>query len=282
MLVTLAPKRLTSKAFPRSAPAPQRNFASLIKLEEDGPVGSISLGRKPVNSLNLELLTELHSAITHLEKNGKTKAFILSSQVPGIFSAGLDITEFYEPKIERLEAFWRTLQNTWLALYGTSLVTGAAITGHSPAGGCLLALSCDVRVMAQNDKYKIGLNETQLGIVAPFWFKDSMENVIGHRLTERFLQLGSQLSASEALKVGLVDQLVPEDQVLQQTRKELEEWIKVPSVARAMSKKQMREKTIERLTSNREADLKSFVNFCTQPAVQKALGHYLAKLKSKQ
>ena len=58
----------------------------------------------------------------------------------------------------------------WIQLYSYKLPAAAAITGHSPAGGCLLSLCCDYRVM-QGPKFTIGLNETLLGIVAPFWFK---------------------------------------------------------------------------------------------------------------
>ena len=61
----------------------------------------------------------------------------------------------------------------WIQLYSYKLPAAAAITGHSPAGGCLLSLCCDYRVM-QGPKFTIGLNETLLGIVAPFWFKVGM------------------------------------------------------------------------------------------------------------
>ncbi|XP_056275714.1 enoyl-CoA delta isomerase 1, mitochondrial-like [Pseudoliparis swirei] len=57
----------------------------------------------------------------------------------------------------------------WLKLYGSSMVTIAAINGSSPAGGCLMSMTCDYRIMADNPRHSVGLNETQLGIVAPFW-----------------------------------------------------------------------------------------------------------------
>ena len=77
--------------------------------------------------------------------------------------------EIYKSKPERARQFWRTLQDVWLKLYGSNKIYIAAISGHSPAGGCLLAMSCDYRIMSKGP-YKIGLNETLLGITAPFWF----------------------------------------------------------------------------------------------------------------
>jgi 3,2-trans-enoyl-CoA isomerase len=72
--------------------------------------------------------------------------FVLASSNPKIFSAGLDMKEFMVPDPEHLSTFWTAVQDMWLALYGTPKATSAAIAGHAPAGGCLMALCCDHRV----------------------------------------------------------------------------------------------------------------------------------------
>lgn len=124
-------------------------------------------------------------------------SFFSQSQ-PKVFSAGLDIMEMYGKSPERCGVFWKAVQEMWLKLYSSNMVTVAAINvrinptclshfaclsntwskcpacfsspqGSSPAGGCLMSLTCDYRIMADNPRYSIGLNETQLGIVAPFW-----------------------------------------------------------------------------------------------------------------
>ena len=66
------------------------------------------------------------------------------------------------------------------------------------------------------------------GIVAPFWFQETMSNTVGHRETERALQLGKLYSGEEALKIGLVDELVPAGQVMETTRTQLNTWLKIP------------------------------------------------------
>jgi Delta3-Delta2-enoyl-CoA isomerase len=88
----------------------------------------------------------------------------------------------YKPDPIRMREFWKSLQDVWIKLYGSPFATAAAINGHAPAGGCFLAISCEYRVMLP--KYTIGLNETQLGIVAPSWFMDTMRNVIKPRDAE--------------------------------------------------------------------------------------------------
>lgn len=75
--------------------------------------------------------------------------------------------------------------------------------GHAPAGGCLLAMSCEYRVMV-NGKFTIGLNETALGIVAPTWFMDTMCHTIPIRQAEYALTTARMFSVDEALKVRSV------------------------------------------------------------------------------
>ena len=86
-----------------------------------------------------------------------TAALVLTSNVPRIFSGGIDISELYEPKKERLELFWRSLQDLWLKFYGLRLPTVAAINGAAPAGGCMLSICCDERIMLASAGI-IGLN----------------------------------------------------------------------------------------------------------------------------
>ena len=114
-----------------------------------------------------------------METSKTAKGLILTSSMPSVFCAGLEITEMYQPDRSRLESFWGSLQDLWINLYSCKLPTAAAIAGHSPAGGCLLTMCCDYRVMV-GPKFTIGLNETQLGIVAPFWFKVSRLHFLAH------------------------------------------------------------------------------------------------------
>ncbi|XP_007435979.1 enoyl-CoA delta isomerase 1, mitochondrial, partial [Python bivittatus] len=202
--------------------------------------------------------------------------------VPGVFSAGLDITEMCGRSEERLAEFWRAVQELWILLYGSRLATVAAINGSSPAGGCLLALSCDYRIMADSRKYIIGLNETRLGIVAPFWFKDCLVNTVGHRAAERSLQLGILYSAQEALRIGLVDELVPEDKIQARAAEVMAEWLAVPDHARQLSKSSLRKHAVDHLLMHREADVQNFVCFVSRDAIQQSLQRYMEGLKQKK
>ena len=116
----------------------------------------------------------------------------------------------------------------------------------------MLAMSCDWRVMALADPIKgkpltIGLNETKLGIVAPFWFADTMEYVVGARQTDLLLQTGALLTTEEALAVGLIDEAVAHDQVMSRAAVKTKEFLSVPDSARHASKMLLRAPMAERL-----------------------------------
>lgn len=256
------------------------SLSSLVRLEEKQGYAVVAMHKPPVNSLSLEMIQALSESLSELEKN-KCKGFILTSACPGIFSAGLDIREMYQPTEERLKEFWSSLQTLWLQLYGSKMASVALINGHAPAGGCLLAMCCDSRIMV-NGKSKIGLNETKLGIVAPFWFKDTFVNTIGVRQSERALQLGSLFTPDEALKIGLVDRVLPDTEAATAVAEsELKEFLQIPAMARYLSKMRIREAALKDLLENREKDLNTFINFGKTDAVQKGLGIYLQNLAKK-
>ncbi|KAM5227338.1 enoyl-CoA delta isomerase 1, mitochondrial [Ctenodactylus gundi] len=245
-------------------------------------VAVIRFKNPPVNSLSLEFLTELGITLEKLENDKTVRGVILTSDCPGIFSAGLDLTEMCGKTPAHYTEFWRALQELWLRFYLSNLVLVAAINGAAPAGGCLMSLTCDYRVLADNPKYRIGLNETLLGIVAPFWFKDTLVNTIGHRATERALQLGLLFQPAEAFQVGLVDQLVPEDQVQSTALSVMTQWLAIPEHARQLTKTLMRKATADNLVRQREADIQNFVSFVSRDSIQRSLQAYLEGLRKKK
>lgn len=84
------------------------------------------MARAPVNSLNLDLSNELRKALENASESG-SKGVILTSALPSVYSAGLDIMEMYKPDLKRCTEFWHSLQDMWLTLYGLGIPTAAAI-----------------------------------------------------------------------------------------------------------------------------------------------------------
>ncbi|XP_004628160.1 enoyl-CoA delta isomerase 1, mitochondrial [Octodon degus] len=262
----------------------RRSASHRVLVEPDAAAGiaTIKFKNPPVNSLTLEFLTELIICLEKLENDKTFRGVILTSNSPGIFSAGLDLREMCGKNPAHYAEYWRAVQELWLKLYVSNMILVAAINGASPAGGCLMSLSCDYRVLADNPRYKVGLNETLLGIVAPFWFRDTLVNTIGHRASERALQLGLLFPPAEALQVGMVDQVVPEDQVHSTALSVITQWLAIPDHARQLTKSMMRKATTDNLIKQREADIQNFVSFISRDSIQKSLQMYIEKLKQKK
>ena len=179
--------------------------------------------------------------------------------------------------------FWTQVQDTWFTLYKSPLATVAAINGTSPAGGCLLSLGCDYRIMADHKKFQIGLNETKLGLVAPQWFAKPFQALIGEREAEKALYLGTLYPVDEAVKIGLVDEKCKVDEdILEIAVNRLEDFLEVPCFARIGTKQEItRKDTIDWFQANRENDMKEFKKSVLNENVQKALGGYVETLKKR-
>lgn len=128
--------------------------------------------------------------------------------------------------------------------------------------------------------FKIGLNETQLGIAMPEVAIQVTKNIISARQTEMALTNGTLFSSEEALSIGLVDEIVDEkSQALQKSLEFLKRSSKVSPVARAQTKRVFRRKITDLLEADREKDIEAFVAFIQNPATQKMLRAFLKPTK---
>ena len=208
-------------------------------------VASLVLAREPVNTMDSVLWTELTSALDEVEAAraaggpGAPRALIISSGVKrDVFTAGNDVKELYAPltTAARYKAFW-VLQNTFLArLCASPLVTVAAVRGACPAGGCALALACDVRILADVPSAAIGLNEVALGIPVPQFWQALMGRVMGAGPAERACLRATMLRPAAALAAGLADAVVPPSQLDAAASAAAAAALALPDGARAIMK----------------------------------------------
>lgn len=267
---------------------PENSKWTKVDQRADG-VAVLKMARAPVNSLNLEMFEELIAWYMWLstEESG-CKAIVLTSELSTVFSAGLDINELNKPEPERFQQFWFAFQEIWLIMNTFPKPIIASINGNSPAGGCVLSLCCDYRIMARaslkdpaNPKpYRIGLNETKLGIVAPPWVMRSLAYVVGDRKAERMLQLGETPTADEALAIGLVDKVVEETEIQEAALQEAAKFVAIPNMARMLSKDLSRQHLTSffREEEARQYDGEFFANLVQNPEVAENVSKYLARL----
>jgi 3,2-trans-enoyl-CoA isomerase len=197
----------------------------MLDISRDGSIQTLQMQRPPVNALNAELIQALNNALQEAMQDQAVRVVILTGS-PGVFSAGLDVREMTqgpEAAAKIVKSFF-VLQNT-LALGDKPVI--AAITGHCPAGGTVLSLLCDQRLMVEGD-FRIGLNEVQVGLYPGLTIWKIFERLLGFRRAADLLSRGVMLSPSQALEVGLVDELCAPDTLRVRALERAEELLQLP------------------------------------------------------
>jgi enoyl-CoA hydratase/carnithine racemase len=176
----------------------------MFELIRHDTIAEIRLARPPVNALNPELVARLADAFRTLPAEG-ARAIVLSG-APGLFSAGLDVPTLLTLDRDGMAAFWRQFQSLLGAIGRCPVPTVAAITGHSPAGGAVLAIHTDWRVMARGP-FRIGLNEVEVGLSVPEAIQFALKRLVGPHRGERLMVAGAMVESEEAHRLGMVDEL---------------------------------------------------------------------------
>ena len=247
----------------------------------DGGIIELRLARTPVNALDPALCSALQSAIAEAVAGGAT-GLVLSGNEK-VFSAGLDVPHLLSLGDDRtaLRAAWGAFFDAARALAGAPAPVVAAITGHAPAGGCVLALCCDYRVMAKSEDparpFRLGLNETQVGLVAPAGIQHLMERVIGKHRAGVLLATGELVDADKALAIGLVDELVAADQVLARSVAWLQSLLALPRKPVLATRAISRADVVAAL-SPQSIQLDHFIDAWTEPDTQAGLKALVARL----
>ena len=176
-----------------------------IKFELKEDRAFLTIDRPPMNILNIATMEEMNDAITSLNDSKNIKVLIITGSGEKAFSAGVDVTEHTEEKVEEmLRAFHDIFRN----LSKLNQVTVAATKGFTLGGGCEVALFCDMIFAADN--LKIGQPEIKLAAIPPIALL-IMPRLLGLKKPSELLFTGKIIEAEEAERIGLINKVVPLD-----------------------------------------------------------------------
>lgn len=242
-----------------------------------GTLLELRLERPPVSALDPELIAALGRAVAAAPDRG-VRALVLSGR-EGMFSAGLDVPRFLALDRGGVRKAWASFFLLMKSMASSPIPIAAALTGHAPAGGCVLALFCDWRVMAEGN-FKIGLNEVQVGLPIPAPIYGACAHVVGARLAERMCTTAALMSAEEAHRIGLVDELVPASMVVPRALAWCEKLLELPPTAlrktRSLARAPLRAPFADLDEIAQERFLDDWFSLETQTAL-KALANRLSK-----
>jgi len=186
---------------------------TLLRIDRDGPVAIVRLTRGVTNPINGELVGELAAAVRHAKEQPDIHGLVLASAGDKFFSIGWDIPQLIGVTRSEFADFFSRYNRMCLDLYTLPKPTVAAITGHAIAGGCILTLCCDYRYVADGKKL-MGLNEIKLGAPLPYVVDCALPALVGGRYAREIMESGDFYPPDAALRMGLVDAVLPLDQVL--------------------------------------------------------------------
>jgi Delta3-Delta2-enoyl-CoA isomerase len=249
--------------------------AGLLDIIDHGRVRELRLARPPVNALNPALISSLAEALRAAPVDG-ARAVILSG-APGRFSGGLDLPELLLLGPSELRAMWTGFFGLVRAIATSPVPVAAALTGHSPAGGTVLAVFADYRIMSAG-AYKVGLNEVQVGLPVPEVLMRGLTHLVGSRQAERLAVGGLLLAPEEALRIGLVDEVAPLEEVVPRSIGWADDLLTRPPQAMAITRRLARRPLAEAFDALDDSAMDAVVAAWAGPEAQATLHSIAARL----
>jgi enoyl-CoA hydratase len=179
-----------------------------IRVENRPPLAVITLDRpKALNALNTATLAELESAFETASRDASTRDVLLTGAGGRAFAAGADIRELAAIAPEEGRAFSLRGQAIFRRIETLGKPVIACIQGFALGGGCELAMACTLRIAA--DDARFGQPEVKLGIIAGYGGTQRLPRLVGRGRALKLLLTGAVIDAQEALRIGLVEEVVP-------------------------------------------------------------------------
>src|SRR5882724_861270 len=208
-------------------------------------INVIELNLGSANAINYEFLNYLNNKLDVLE-NDKYRAAVITGY-DQFFSAGLDLVGLFELDRSGMKSFMSNFKATFMRLFSFPKPIVAAINGHAIAGGCVMALACDYRIMGRGSAL-IGLNEVKLGVGLPTMVVEFARTVVPPQCFPQVLLMGETFPPHGAVAMHLIDELVEPTNVLRRATEVAAELAEGMD-AFAQIKRDLRAPVVERLKS---------------------------------
>ncbi len=248
---------------------------ALVEVARDGALATLTLNRpEALNALSGAVLGELDSAVGRIESDPAAHAVIVTGSGRA-FVAGADIGEIAQLDRARGLEFARRGQAVFSRIERLSKPVIAAVNGYALGGGCELAMACHVRVASTRARF--GQPEVRLGALPGFGGTQRLPRLVGRGMAAKLILSGAQRSAEEALRAGLVEEVVEPDQLLDRARALAAEMLRNGRAALAASLRALREGLELPLPDALEVEARIFSELCGTPEMREGTAAFLEK-----
>lgn len=252
-----------------------------IRIDRRNNYAIMHLDRGKANAINHEMVKEIRNSVAALSQDKSVRGVIITGK-PHFFSAGLDLIELAQYGYEEIKSFWTDFFGMMLDLAKFPKPTIAAISGHSPAGGAIIAITCDHRYMAEGDKYTIGLNEVAVGILISEPIFHLYSFWLGKKNAYQALLAGKLFTGPEAKEAGLVDEIYVLDELLAKAEEKMQQLLRANFFILSETKKVMRKDLWAKLSVDLTGELEDRAKYWMSPQSQESIKQIVEKLTAKR
>ena len=251
-----------------------------IKYEEEDMIAVLTINRpKALNALNSQVLEELDKTLDAIDTN-KVRALIITGAGEKSFVAGADIGEMSSLTKKEGEAFGKKGNDVFRKLETFAIPVIAAVNGFALGGGCEISMSCDIRICSDNAIF--GQPEVGLGITPGFGGTQRLARLVGPGMAKQMIYTARNIKADEALRIGLVNAVYPQSELLNEAKKLAQTIARQAPIAVRNCKKAINDGLQVDMDKAIEIEERLFGD-CFETEDQRAgMGNFLEKDKSKK
>lgn len=252
-----------------------------IKVSQKENVWTLEINRpESLNALNLEVINEMGEFLRGLGEMSfdNARALILTGAGEKAFVAGADIREMSNLTAEEATQFAQRGQSVLTELSFLKIPVVAAVNGFALGGGCELALACDFIVASQNAKF--GLPEVSLGLIPGFGGTVRLSRAVGIRRARELIFSGDMISAEEAYRIGLVNQVVPQEELLLMVQKTISKILSRAPLAVAAAKKSINRSWDMEIDEAQQMEAEYFSELFTCDDTREGMKAFIEKRKA--
>lgn len=228
-----------------------------VKVNRVDNVAVLTLSRGKVNPFNEAFIEEFQHCVDQLAEDDSVGALVITGRGK-FFSFGLDVPELYSLSPENFAEFLRAFTHLYTTLFVYPKPVVAALNGHAIAGGCMIAIACDRRLMAEG-KSKIGLNEITFGSTVFAGSVEMLRACAGQRGAEEVLFTGAMFDPGRALGLGLIDAVHPAEDLIQVALEEARTMAARDQVAFGNMRKLLRGPIVRAMRDREAESIREFV-----------------------
>jgi enoyl-CoA hydratase len=230
-----------------------------IRLEREGGFVTVRFDKARGNAIDEPFTQELLQVAGQLGADEGVRGVMLASAHPKLFSPGLDLLTLVEYDRAGMERFMRLFAQAVWALYALPKPVVAAVSGHAVAGGCIVALTADHRVLRRGG-VQVGLNEVKVGVPLPWSVALLLRASVPPSALTRVALLGRNFADDEALAVGLADELADADGFEDSCRARLQEFADKDAASIAITKGYLREGVVREMRAREGEEMGAWLD----------------------